>query len=458
MPLEVSNGALALRGRPANLLDRAGRWLVCSGILESTGGMARYYLADQQQCRPVSNEITGYSASAFVYLYTLGGEQMFLNRARAAAHFLLGQWDSRLEALPFEPGSAESYFFDCGIVLRGLLAVWRQGSPAHQESPWTRPTNGYGPGQDGNGSRGSSGPELLSAACRLGRHMARDFGDPLVACGNYEFHPVLRLPHKTPAARDGRWSRNPGCYQLKAALGWRELYEATGEREFEEHYLRALECSLAGFSRFLPGPDPAQLMDRLHPYCYFLEGLLPAAESEPCAAALAGGLGRVSEYLEAAGGSFVRSDVYAQLLRLRIYADWAGIAPLNRAAARAEAETLRRFQATSGDIRVDGGFYFGSRCGQMIPHINPVSTIFALQALDLWQRYLEGAGPARSPAPDRTVGLQAAPGSFARSSPSKQPRLPLPPRAERRSPVGPVNGESALTGELGQVPGWQSLL
>jgi hypothetical protein len=71
--------------------------------------------------------------------------------------------------------------------------------------------------------------------------------------------------------------------------------------------------------------------------------------------------------------------VYAQLLRARIYADRAGLAPLDRDAAEFEAARLEEFQ------RPDGGFWFGRMGGRWLPYVNPVSAGFALQALAMWQ-------------------------------------------------------------------------
>ena len=48
----------------ADFLDRAGLWLLQSGIQEAGGGVARYYLADKRENRAVSTEITGYAVSA----------------------------------------------------------------------------------------------------------------------------------------------------------------------------------------------------------------------------------------------------------------------------------------------------------------------------------------------------------------------------------------------------------
>lgn len=334
-------------------MSRAGQWFLRSGIQEPSGGVARYYRADLERNHPVSTEITGYAASAFVYLHSLTGDQRYLDRAIAAGRFLAGAaWDPASCVLPFElDPPAFAYFFDCGISVRGLLSVWRATGTA----------------------------EFLAVAAMLGDSMARDF-----AAGPDQFHPILSLPEKKPLPRDAaRWSQSPGCYQLKSALAWWDLFEATGDPAFRQPYEALLPAALRDAPGFLPGhPVRARVMDRLHAYLYFLEGLLPRATEPACATAIGDGIARVAEYLREIAPEFERSDVYAQLLRLRLYA--AEIVPLDRAAAGEESRRLAAFQAASSDPRVDGGFYFGCAAGAFLPHINPVSTAFALQALALW--------------------------------------------------------------------------
>jgi uncharacterized protein YyaL (SSP411 family) len=219
---------------------------VRSGIQESNGGVARYYRSDMERNAAVSTEITGYAASALVFLYRLSGEAEYLDRAAAAQFLAPTAWDAASHAMPFEIDPAEfAYFFDCGIIVRGLLAVWR----ATREE------------------------ELLDTAAAIGRHMARDFAT------QDDVHPVLALPGKRPVERDAlRWSRSSGCYQLKAAMAWFELAEATGDAAFRAAYDRVLESSLRSYAGFLPGhPERLKVMDRLHAFSYFLEGLLPRA-------------------------------------------------------------------------------------------------------------------------------------------------------------------------------------
>jgi hypothetical protein len=345
-------------------LERASRWVIRSGIQEPCGGVARYYRTDVKQNLPISTEITGYTVGTLLYLCAAAKEPEYSERALAGARFLTRQaWDGH--AMPFEiepERSGYTYFFDCGIILSNLLAAWRA----------TR---------DG---------EFFDVAKALGTAMAADF-----ASDRGDYHPILRLPGKQPVERDAmRWSRSPGCYQLKAAMGWWDLAEETGDDRFREPYDRMLESALRSYGSFLPGhPDACKVVDRLHAFLYFLEGLLPRAGEKCCAAALGDGIQKVSRYLAETASEFERADVYAQLLRIRIYADWLGASPLDREAAELEAAELASFQAESDDPREDGGFYFGRRGGAFLPFVNPVSTAFGLQALALWDRRLNDCPP-----------------------------------------------------------------
>ena len=310
--------------------------------------MARYYRLDLARNHAVSTEITGYAASTFALLHSLTQDARYLDRACAAARFLVGAWDAGSGAMPFEIAPAQfTYFFDCGIVARGLLAVWRA---------------------TGDG-------EFLDGARAIGDSMADDF-----RAEGGEFHPILTLPEKRPVERDPlRWSRLPGCYQLKAGMAWWELWEATGDACYRDLYEGLREESLRTARNFLPGDtDRRKVMDRLHAYLYFLEGLMPM----PCGA-LGEGIARVAGLLRELAADFERCDVYAQLLRIRRYADCAGAVPLDPGAAEWEAGRLVEFAATADDRRVDGGFYFGRTADKWEPYINPVSAAFALQALAL---------------------------------------------------------------------------
>jgi hypothetical protein len=198
-------------------------------------------------------------------------------------------------------------------------------------------------------------------------------------------HPILALPDKRPLAWEARWSASPGCYQLKSAMAWHELFEATGDREFLCGYEAALKAALENDQEFLPGEsDPQRIMDRLHAYGYFLEGLPPVLDRPECAQAFRAGVDRVSGLLREIGPVFARSDVYAQLLRARLVGEAHGVLALDEAAAAEEAEQAASFQIASDDSRVGGGFQFGRKQGDVLPFVNPVSTAFCVQALAWW--------------------------------------------------------------------------
>ena len=346
-------------------MSRAGEWFLRSGIQQPNGGVARYYHTDLERNHAVSTEITGYAASTFVYLHTTTRDARYLERAVAAARFLTRTaWDSASATMPFEiDPPALTYFFDCGIVVRGLVSVWRATADA----------------------------EYLDVAAALGKAMVRDFASP-----DGSFHPILSLPDKRPLeAEAGRWSRSPGCYQLKAAMAWWDLLEATADEHFREPYERMLDYSLGACADFLPGhAERPKVMDRLHAFLYFLEGLLPHASGPGvpgrCAAAIREGIGRAAQQLREIAPEFERSDVYAQLLRMRLYADRAGALPLDHAAAQFEAEKLAQFQIAGSDPSTSGGFYFGRKAGAWLPYVSPVSSAFALQALELWDECRTG--------------------------------------------------------------------
>jgi hypothetical protein len=332
------------------LIQAAGRWFLHSGIQEASGGVARYYRSDLGQNARVSTEITGYAVSTLLFLHEKTGVSEYRDAALRAARFLTRvAWDAKLATFPFEqPANAPvfAYFFDCGIIVRGLLCAWRVTGET----------------------------EFREVATAAGCAMLADFQSV------EGIHPILALPDKRPLAWEPRWSASPGCYQLKSALAWYELFEVTGEREFLCGYESALKAALENDPVFLPGDlDPLRVMDRLHAYAYFLEGLMPVLERPECARAFCDGTNRVGGYLREIAPTFARSDVYAQLLRARLVGEAHRVLPMDEAAAAHEAEQTRSFQTASG------GFLFGRKQNDALPFVNPVSTAFCVQALVLWQ-------------------------------------------------------------------------
>src|SRR5260370_213293 len=276
-------------------LQKAGRWFLQSGIQESSGGVARYYRSDLGRNARVSTEITGYTVSALLYLHQRTGQTEYLEAALRAARFLTRiAWDARLGTFPFEPSlngdrtPGRAYFFDCGIIVRGLLAAWRA----------------------------SKDTQFRDTAIAAGRGMLADFR------GREVIHPILSLPDKCPLAHEARWSASPGCYQLKSAMAWYELLEATGEMDFLRAYDSAVQAALANEHDFLPGEtNREKVMDRLHAYSYFLEGLLPVLDRPDCAHAFSAGGGRTPACLSPTPPKRPPSADIPQRVPMRVYVE-----------------------------------------------------------------------------------------------------------------------------------------
>ncbi len=348
--------------RRGDVLLRAGRWFLQSGIQESGGGVARYHFIAERRNAGVSTEITGYAISALLELHERTAGEPYLAAARRAGDFLCSAWDASANAMPFECGGNGaapqlSYFFDNGIIARALLRLWRiTGEPRYR----------------------------LTAE-RCAESMQRDF------LNGHDIHPILILPSRQPLERDTRWSRSSGCYQLKSALAWLETAEITGDGGLARAFDRALELALLDHGTFLDAAsDDHARMDRLHAYSYFLEALLAVPEDARARQALRSGIARAAAELRRIRPDFERSDVNAQLLRVRLWAHDLGLVPLDEKAAAEEARQAASYQMTSDDPRTDGGFNFGSRAGKLSNFANPVSTAFCLQALAMWEECAGG--------------------------------------------------------------------
>ena len=341
----------------------AGEWFLRSGIQEPHGGLARYHRISEARNARASTEITGYGVSACLELHERTADPRYLGAARRAGDFLCRAWDERCGAMPFEwtpdgdPPERLTYFFDNGIIARALLRLWRA----------------------------TGEPRYRRAAELCAESMERDF------VNSHDIHPVLELPSKQPLPRDGRWSRSSGCYQLKSALAWLEVAAGSGEQRLVALFDRACDFALGTHSSFLDAaPDDRARMDRLHAYCYFLEALLWRGDDVRARKALAEGIARAGAELRRIRPVFERSDVNAQLLRVRLWAHDLGLAPLDEAAAEEEARQALSFRMTDADPRLRGCFNFGAHEGRLSDYANPVSTAFCMQALAMWEEFTRG--------------------------------------------------------------------
>ncbi len=347
-------------------IHSAWQWLSRSGIQNASGGVARFYGADSQEYRDVSTQSTAFFISTFLRLgdYPEGSPPA---EALHAGGFLLDRAFHRSKELfahevyvEDNSPSACAYFLGCSIIIRSLVDLWK----ATKE------------------------PAYLECAERCGfalqNRMSRMDGS---------FFPVYDFARDMPIDEGETWSTQAEVYQLKASFALQELTEATGLYEFAAMSDPLRRWCLKRHEGFVPDfGDPQERMSRLHAYCYFLEGLLQEASHDAeCSRALQWGILRVETLIEEIGPEFQHSDVLAQLLRLRFYADTFGVLEIDRATVESEVAALIEFQQQSTDDTVDGGFAFARRGTELVHHINPVSTVLALQALTMWESVDEGA-------------------------------------------------------------------
>jgi hypothetical protein len=340
-------------------------WLAHSGIQAESGGVSRYFAGDHDGYKNISTEITAYAIQAYLQL-PLPGEPGLLSNALRAGQFLCYDTGDPADGLfPYElprngfPPSDHVYFFDCGIIIRALLALWNT----------------------------TADPMYLERAERCGASLTG-----AMSRVDGSFFPVLDRSTGVPFTAADQWSLDAGVYQLKVGLAFLELAELTSSGMFARTAEDLLQGALRQHEMFLPGAsEPGRVADRLHAYCYFLEGLLPFVERRfDCAQALQSGITRVENMIAENRHALERCDTVAQLLRLRLLAEYIGVVEIDLSAAHREAETLPGFQLRTGDRRTNGAFSFGRRDGELTPHANPVSSIFALQALRMWHEYQNG--------------------------------------------------------------------
>ena len=341
------------------------RWLLTSGIQDESGGVARFYLADDRRYQDLSTVNTAYYISALLKTNEAGEKEPQEYALKSGRFLLKHAFDAQTELFRAEldggnRSAIEARFLDCCIAVRALLHLWQA----------------------------TSDPVFLDHAERCGvalrTHLSRVDGS---------FFPLFDLQSGQPRAGTGSWSVEAEVYQLKSALAFLELSDATGNREFDTSMQLMLRWCLKTHEGFVGGDDdPENIMDRLHAYCYFLEGLQPvAAEQMAASHALQHGVLDVENLMQQVAARYQRCDVVAQLLRLRLYCDRIGIMELDFNQAEKESVALEQFQHQSTDPKTDGGFAFARRNGQLTPQLSPSATAVAIQALAMWEQAEDGA-------------------------------------------------------------------
>lgn len=238
------------------------RWLLESGIQRlhgsDAGGVHAWIDCVTGKPAYLYSEITGYFITLACHLARVTGDTVWLSRAALAGEWIIGEamLDSgAILTRKYDPGDhraqSDRYcfarklvvFFDSAMVGYGMLKL-------HAET----------------GDR-----QYLDAANAIGRFCITHFLSPphLKPC------PVFDLISQRHCPEEDRWSLHWGSFNLKGALFFAELADATGDRRYDavvdvllSHALQTQQED----GRFITTRSTTNT--HLHPHHYTIEGLL----------------------------------------------------------------------------------------------------------------------------------------------------------------------------------------
>jgi hypothetical protein len=366
-------------------LELAEQWLLTSGARSTaadpqfSGGFASWFDSDTRSYPYLYPEITGYALTWLAASYRLRPQPKILAAGIAAADWLLRHQDRTsagfpavlpLKPSPFAEKQHSIYSFDAGVILNGLVHLFEATGSA----------------------------EVLEAATECGEWLIG------AARSRPGFHPRL-LAGQGFVADPTQWSLSSGSYHTKVSLGLLHLAAATGDRKYEEAAVDGCDFALTfqepggRFRSFAAGGT------NCHPHLYSAEGLWVAGRylDRPdylAASAVAtvwqfgvrSPSGEVARHWHNGTANYhERVDVIAQTLRLGVIHRAEGTIAesiISAADLSGVADRLWAAQRLDSDPAIRGGFSFGSLSdGTPAPHVNVWVTLFATQALRLFEDY-----------------------------------------------------------------------
>ena len=371
----------------------AKEWLLHSGIQNiegsNTGGFNAWFELDQKSYSYAYSEITGYGITTLLYLEDhFEGEQNFLAGAVSAAEWLMTHaihpcggvktrdyYHATEESHLYSFDSDNIYAFDNGMVLYGIVNLYKR----------------------------TGEKKYLDFARYIAEFLIKDMlkEDGL-------FFAVFNVSNGTRQDDPWKWSSQSGSYHAKLALGFTDLFDVTGEEKYKEIVLRLCRKCITfqeGSGRFIT--SRADNTTHLHPHCYSAEGLM-----------YAGAYFGEDEFIESAthattwifdnqlpdGGipkkftgkefmNYYRSDILAQSLRLGLL---MGVMDKIDETYFTYFDDLRKklidFQYMEENDQAGGFFYGTTLDGSEKQHLNSWCTMFAVQALIMYDRFFDPAG------------------------------------------------------------------
>lgn len=372
-----------------NAVLSAAEWLSKSGIQcsqgEMNGGVCAWFDLKRNDYSFFYSEITGYAVNAFLYLFHFFQHSHFLDQATKAGNWLIrvalqddGGVKTRIVLNEIQPSYFESwtFTFDNWVVVYSFCNLFQTTGKSH----------------------------YLDQATKLAQFL---LNNTLRQDGLFD--PVFDASLRKSLSPGHKWSRQAGSFHAKALLTLTQLYRLTKEEKYLD-VAKRLASSALGFQeasgRFITQSSNKSTL--LHPHLYTLEGLVHFAAVtrnpqwvEAAEKALSWVLDAQREdgsiFCFYAGGCFlpfVRVDVLAQTLRLGVILSQRN--PIffekYRDHLKRLSTALLNYQIISGPQ--SGAFLYGQEeNGEIHFHCNVWVTMFALQALLIYDRFVEGEAP-----------------------------------------------------------------
>jgi len=361
-------------------------WLLHSGIQDHSGepdfhgGINAWFDMRTGLYPFIYSEIVGYGVNAHLFRYTRTKDERYLEAAQEAGQWLIDSTDAGTGLVYTrinQPAFNQPYFntsvfaFDQWVIIYGLACLGR----IDKNAPYL--------------------DKALSLAEFLMARMINQDGS---------FEPMFNLGENRAESPGGKWSRQSGAFHGKALMGLTVLHDITGDDRYEDVAENLLNFTLGQQrpdGRFITQSDDEST--HLHPNLYALEGLLSfalARRRDDVMDRVEQGLCWILDNLNDDGtvycfyrderfSPFVRADVLAQTLRV-------GSVLLQRkrlcgyeTAIEKVHEALLQYRLQEGPQA--GGFFYGQEeNGKVHYHVNAWVTMFAAQALDLYQDFREG--------------------------------------------------------------------
>jgi len=366
-------------------IEAAANWILHSGIQNISadkkinGGFNCWFNLDKKNYPFTYSEITGYGITTLLYLYKRTKNKKFLDRAAIAAEWITTAamessgavktryYYDKTDANPtYSFDNKIIYAFDTGMVLNGMINLFKT----------------------------TKSEKFLDAAIKIAEFLLT------MQKSDGTFFSMHDANTGRSYNADDKWSATSGSYHAKISIGLLNVFEATNDNKFKssaEKICKASIKSQKSDGRFASLNNTTHL----HPHSYSIEGLTYAhnffTHHKFINSAVAAIGWALSKQLSSGGLSTSfsgkidtneRTDILAQVLRMATFMirqDY--LSDDYKENLLKLKNRLLQFQNNSEPHA--GGFFYGYEAGTKINHINSWCSMFGLQALVFYDKYVK---------------------------------------------------------------------